>query len=311
MFGLRRKPPVVRPRLIYSRAYGFEWGQHIFPVAKYRLVAERLVRDGLAAAGDFEEPSPVTREQLLLVHGETYLDLLDNLTATPEMGIKLFEVPCSQDVLDMFRLMTGGSILAGRRAVEWGAAANLGGGFHHAFADRGEGFCLLNDIAVAIRVLQAERVIRRAAVIDVDLHQGNGTARIFQGDASVFTFSIHQENNYPAKERSTLDIGLADGTGDEEYLRRLETALPALLDGDRPELVVYQGGADPFERDRLGDLKLTKPGLRRRDEMVFAACRSRRIPILVTLGGGYADDVDDVVDIHVATIAALQDAMTK
>ncbi len=311
IFGLGKKRVAARPRLVWAPGYTLEFGAHIFPIAKYRMTAERLRAEGIARTEDFEEPRAATVEELLTVHSEGYLQCLEDLTETPEQAIRRFEVPCSRNVLDAFRLAVGGTILASRRALEFGGAANLGGGFHHAFADRGEGFCLLNDIAVAIRVLQGERRIRRAAVIDVDVHQGNGTARIFEGDDTVFTFSIHQENNYPVKERSRLDIGLRDRTGDEEYLERLGAALPQILDGHAPELVLYQGGADPFERDQLGGLKLSKPALRQRDELVFMACRERRIPIAVTLGGGYAEDIEDVVDIHVATIQELGHALSR
>ncbi len=298
-----------RPRLVWSPAYTFDWGLHVFPVQKYRMVAEELKKEGVAGADDFETPVPATRTELATVHTPAYLERLEALTGTEDGGVSEFEVPCTRLVLDTFKLATGGTILAARRALECGSAANLSGGFHHAFADRGEGFCLLNDLAVAIRVLQGEGRLRRAAVIDVDLHQGNGTARIFQDDPDVFTFSIHQEHNYPIKERSRLDIGLRDGARDDEYLDRLREAVPRILDGHRPELVVYQGGADPFERDRLGGLKLTKPGLRRRDELVFGEARKRGIPVVVTLGGGYAEEIEDVVDIHVATVRALGEAL--
>jgi acetoin utilization deacetylase AcuC-like enzyme len=179
-----------------------------------------------------------------------------------------------------------------------GAGINVGGGFHHAYADMASGFCYINDLAVAIRVLQRDGLVRRAAVVDCDLHQGNGTAVIFQGDPDVFTFSIHQENLYPVKERSDLDIGLDDFTEDEEYLVRLEGALPRVLDEHRPEIVLYQAGADPYREDQLGSLRLTVQGLERRDRLVLEGCARRDIPSVVTLGGGYARKVSDTIAIH-------------
>jgi acetoin utilization deacetylase AcuC-like enzyme len=204
---------------------------------------------------------------------------------------------------DGFRLMTGGTIAAAAAALEDGRAAHLGGGLHHAFANHGEGFCPLNDVAVAIRVLQ--RSVRRAAVVDLDVHHGNGTAMIFERDESVFTFSMHQQHNYPFfKPRGDLDIGLEDGAGDARYLALLSDALPHVL-ASGPDLIVYLAGADPFENDRLGGLRLTKPGLAERDRLVIAAARSAGVPLVVVLAGGYAADVRDTVDIHVATIEAL------
>jgi acetoin utilization deacetylase AcuC-like enzyme len=198
-------------------------------------------------------------------------------------------------------LTAGGSIVACRKALERGISANIGGGLHHAFADQAAGFCYINDIAVGIRAAQAEGLIERAAVIDCDLHQGNGTARIFEGDDSVFTFSMHQENLYPAKEKSDLDIGLPDGTGDDLYLSKLMKALPEVLDRAEPELVVYQAGADPYAEDQLGNLTLSLEGLRDRDRLVLGACHERGIPTVITLGGGYARKPADTVTIHATT----------
>ena len=203
-------------------------------------------------------------------------------------------------------LSAGGTILAGRLALEGGWAMHLGGGFHHAFADKAEGFCYINDLAVGVRALQREGRISRAAVVDCDLHQGNGTARIFSGDDAVFTFSIHQRDLYPAKERSDLDIHLADGTGDDAYLTLLENALPQVFES-RPNLVLYQAGADPYRDDLLGSLALTMEGLRERDRMVFTACRAAGVPAAGTLGGGDARRVDDTVAIHLGTCLAARE----
>ena len=198
--------------------------------------------------------------------------------------------------------MVGGTILSAERALDAGVSIHLGGGFHHAFADHGEGFCMFNDVAVALRRLQHDSRVRRAAVVDCDVHHGNGTAMIFAGDAGVFTFSIHQQHNYPSwKPPSDLDIGLPDGTRDDAYLGKLDEGLHAVF-RHRPEVVAYVAGADPFKEDQLGGLSLTKEGLRRRDRMVFDACRNAGTPVFVTLAGGYARRVEDTVDIHLATI---------
>jgi acetoin utilization deacetylase AcuC-like enzyme len=295
--------PAAQPRFFYSDHYTLDWGGHVFPTQKYRRIKERLLAEGHARPEQFAEPLPANREELRRAHTESYLARLMKFTETPELGLYEFEAPCTRAVLDAFEWMAGGTIAAGRAALDTGLCFNLGGGFHHAFAHKGEGFCAINDIAVAIRVLQAEGRIRRAAVIDLDLHQGNGTAKIFEGDVNVFTFSIHQENNYPVKQRSSLDIGLPDYTGDDAYLAALAGALPRVL-ASRPELVVYVAGADPFEEDQLGLLKLTKKGLLARDKLVFTSCLQAGVAVVPTLAGGYARDFEDVVDIHVQMVRA-------
>lgn len=287
----------------YSPAYLLDWGDHVFPVRKYERVAERLKAAGL----ELREPVPATDSELLLVHTPEYLRHLELMTSTPDLGYYEFEVPCTAKVLQTFRAATGGTIQAARLALDEGAAGNVSGGFHHAFAGHGEGFCLINDLAVAVRVLQAERRIRTAAIVDLDLHQGNGTAHIFEGDPSVYTFSMHQENNYPLKQRSTWDIGLDDYTGDAPYLDRLRAAMPRILDSFQPDLVLYQAGADPFEEDKLGLLKLTINGLAERDRIVYRECRSRKIPVATTLGGGYARRIEDVVAIHFNSLNLLNE----
>ncbi|HEY3226118.1 MAG TPA: histone deacetylase [Planctomycetota bacterium] len=287
----------------YSSRYEPDWPDHVFPTEKYRLVAERL----RAAGATLVEPEPATRDQLLLVHTPEYLDRLERMTEMPELGYAEFEVPCTRKTVESFKLSAGGSILAARRALEDGVAGNVGGGFHHAFAGHGEGFCLINDLAVLIRVLQKEGRIRRAAVIDLDLHQGNGTAHIFRDDPSVYTFSMHQEHNYPVKERSTWDIGLDDYTADDEYLAHLREAVPKILDLHKPDLVVYQAGADCYEEDKLGLLKLTKGGIAERDRTVYRECRRRKIPVAATLGGGYPRRTEDAVEIHSKTLLLLDE----
>lgn len=286
-------------RAVYSPRYELSLPGHVWPTAKYRLIAERL-----AGAVDLVDPSPASWDELALVHTPEYLDKLRSNRLT--FGdIVTLELPWTPELADAFRLMVGGTCDAARAALEDGRAAHIGGGLHHAYAGHGEGFCPLNDIAVAIRVLQNGRRIGRAAVVDCDVHHGNGTAAIFAGDPTVFTFSIHQQHNYPAdKPASSLDIGLEDGAGDARYLSELRAALPQVLDS-RPDLLVYVAGADPYERDMLGGLSLTKEGLAARDEAVVAAASAAGVPIVLVLAGGYAENVADTVEIQAATVRAL------
>jgi acetoin utilization deacetylase AcuC-like enzyme len=265
---------------------------------KFERVLAELVATGAIRADDVQEPAPASRAELELVHTRAYLDDLFALRHTPRTAAS--ELPLSREIVSAYALAAGGTTLAAREALARGAAINLGGGFHHAFADMASGFCYLNDLAIALRVLEREGRYDRAAVVDVDLHQGNGTARIFRDDPRVFTFSIHQEHLYPVKERSRLDIGLDDFTGDEEYLARLADGLEQVW-ASRPDLVLVQAGADPFEDDQLGSLRLTLAGLERRDRMVLEGCAERRIPVAVTLGGGYSRRFEDLVRIHVTT----------
>jgi acetoin utilization deacetylase AcuC-like enzyme len=303
-------------KVFHSPRYDIFLPGHIWPTAKYRLIAERLRQSDRAEAFTIVEPSEASWEDLALVHTREYLEKLRFDRLTPE-EIATLELPWRPGMADAFRLMTGGTIAAAAAALDEGRAAHVGGGLHHAFANHGEGFCPLNDIAVAIRVLQASSTgspgagpaarVRRAAVVDLDVHQGNGTAMIFDGDASVFTFSMHQQHNYPVfKPRSDLDVGLENGTGDDRYLALLASALPRVF-ASRPELVVYVAGADPFGGDRLGGLALTKAGLAERDRLVLDAARTAHVPLVTVLAGGYAADVTDTVDVHVATIRAMLD----
>jgi acetoin utilization deacetylase AcuC-like enzyme len=287
---MSRPAPVV-----YSPEYECDIGHHVFPTQKFRLVRDGLIAAGLLEAGDVICPEPAPREDLLLVHAAEYLDDLERLRWTPRT--RMSELPLTAGVVRAYVLAAGGTTRAAREALTRRFGVHLGGGFHHAFAALASGFCYVNDLAVAIRVLQREGRIRRAAVVDCDLHQGNGTAHVFQGDDSVFTFSIHQEHLYPVKERGDLDIGLENGAGDEEFNARLAAALPAVWE-HRPELVLYQAGADPYEDDQLGSLRLTIEGLRARDRLVLEGCAERGIPAAVTLGGGYARRVSDTVRIH-------------
>jgi len=288
--------------LVYSPNYHADIGPHVFPIEKYRLVAEALQQRHGVPPSAFIVPAPATREQLLRVHTERYLDDLANLRWTPRTLYS--ELPLNKEIVALSILVCGGTICAATSALQSGVAVHLGGGFHHAFAERAEGFCYLNDLAVAIRDMQAQKKIRKAMVIDCDLHQGNGTAKIFQKDSEVFTFSIHQFDLYPFKEESDRDIHLPIGVRDDEYLRYLQQHVPALLDDFKPELILYQAGADPYEHDQLGHLKLTIAGLAERDRLIFQWARERHIPIAATLGGGYAYRTLDTVAIHTNTAIA-------
>ena len=287
--------------IIYSPQYELDLGGHIWPTTKYRLVAERLIAEGVARPGGFVAPAPCSWEDLALVHTPEYLRKIRD-DALSEEEIRTLELPWVPGLVDGFRLMTGGTCVAAELALGSGLSMHLGGGLHHAFPNHGEGFCLFNDVAVAIRRLQRAGRIARAAVVDCDVHHGNRTARIFEWDPSVFTFSIHQQHNYPLfKPRGDLDVGLSDGAGDTEYLSALAAALPAVM-GSSPDLVVYLAGADPFVHDRLGGLRLTFEGLRRRDRAVFDTAGAASVPVAVVLAGGYAIDVEDTVRVHVGTV---------
>jgi len=287
--------------VVYSPRYHIDIGRHVFPTRKYQLVYARLLSAGIIAPSDVVAPQPASWEELALAHTHEYLAKLRDGSLTDEEAAQL-ELPWSLEMVDGFRTMVGGTIETARLAVAARAVvAHIGGGLHHAFANHGEGFCAFNDVAVAIRVLQREGV-ERVGVIDLDVHHGNGTAFIFESDPRVFTFSMHQQHNYPMwKPRGSLDIGLADGTGDSEYLGLLKDALPAVM-ASAPDLLFYLAGADPYEDDQLGGLRLTRDGLRARDRLVIQQARQGSVPMAVVLAGGYARSVDDTVNIHVATV---------
>ena len=287
-------------KVVYSPRYEISLPGHIWPTSKYRLIADHLRAN---PAFVFVEPEPASWDDLALVHTPEYLHKLrDGMTMD---DIATLELPWQPEFADGFRLMAGGTIDAGRAALADGLAAHLGGGLHHAFANHGEGFCPVNDVAIAIRVLQREARSSRIAIVDLDVHHGNGTAMIFGRDEAVFTFSMHQQLNYPFyKPPGDLDIGMEDGTRDMRYLELLSDALPRVLD-HRPDIIFYLAGADPYEGDRLGGLRLTKAGLAQRDRLVVAAARVAGVPLVTVLAGGYASNVHDTVDIHVATIEAM------
>jgi acetoin utilization deacetylase AcuC-like enzyme len=327
-------------KLIYSEAYYLPIGEHVFPAEKYRRVRDRLLAAGVAEARDFLEPEPATDQDILLVHKPEYVNKLKTGTLSPREEMEL-EVPFSPELVRAFWLAAGGSILAARQALADRVSVNIGGGFHHAFPDHGEGFCMIHDVAVAIRRLQRDDQIRTAMTVDCDVHQGNGTAAIFAGTRTasallpsagastlessslgpsrpgkirgahagdVFTISLHQHNNYPQwKPPSSIDVDLPDGVGDDDYLAWLDNALSSGLRQFEPDLLCYIAGADPYREDQLGGLSLTIEGLKRRDELVFRVARARDIPVMVTFAGGYARNVEDTVTIHCNTVVAAKE----
>ncbi len=289
---------------VYHDLYDLQFGDHVFPTVKYKLVRQLLIDKGILNPDEVFTPEPASDEDVALVHTEEWIRKLKFGTIT-YADIMRLEIPYSQQVVRAFWLAAGGTILAARLALERGIGFNIGGGFHHAFPNHGEGFCAIHDVAIAVRRLQKDGLVRRAMVIDTDVHHGNGTAAIFAGDASVFTLSIHQRDNYPEiKPPSSLDIHVEDNVGDSEYLRRLSEACNIAIPGFRPDIVFYVAGADPYCQDQLGGLNLTFDGLRERDRMVFERAARERIPVVVTLAGGYAIELHDTVRIHAATAEA-------
>ena len=284
--------------IVYSPQYLADLQGHVFPIEKYRLIVERLEAEGIL--GEVVEPQAATREELELVHTPEYLD--DLLVARWTARTSSSEMALTEEIARAFLLGAGGSITAARLALERGGPAmNVGGGLHHAFPDHAEGFCYINDVALAVRMMLHEGRVERAAVIDCDLHQGNGTAVIFAEDARVFTFSIHEEHLYPVKQRSDLDVGLPSFAGDDVYLPPLSKYVPQILEKHRPQFVAYVAGADPYAGYQLGSLQLTLEGLAERDRIVLGGCRERGIPIVILLAGGYAARTEDTVTIHANT----------
>jgi acetoin utilization deacetylase AcuC-like enzyme len=297
-----------RFKFVYSSSYWMlNTGKHIFPVRKYRILYERLLELG-ARKESFLLPEPPSDEDVLRVHTAKYLRKLKTETLST-LEIQALEIPFSPELVRFALLSTGGTALAASEALKNGIAVHIGGGFHHAFPDHGEGFCVLNDIAVAAAKLLAEGRIRKAMIVDCDLHQGNGTAAVFAGDSRVFTFSIHQMDIYPSeKVASSLDVGLWSGDGDGAYLAALREHFPRLYAEFRPDLVIYVAGADPYRGDQLGGLDMTIEGLRERDAIVIGEARKLKVPVAVVLAGGYASKVEDTVAIHLNTIKTAQKA---
>ena len=298
-------------KLVYHERYDLNLGPHVFPSQKFRLIYEMLLRESIAVPQDFLRPDPASDEDILRVHTPDWLRKLK--TGTLAAGeVMLLEVPYSPELVEAVWLAAGGTILAAQSALGDGFGSNLSGGFHHAYPGHGEGFCAIHDVAVAIRKLQSDGAVKKAMVVDTDVHHGNGTAAIFRNDPTVFTISIHQENNYPAqKPPSSIDLNMADRADDDEYLGVLIPAVQQALDEFRPDILFYVGGADPYCEDQLGGLALTKEGLKQRDRKVFEEARHRRIPVATTLAGGYAQRVEDTVRIHVNTILAAKEVAEK
>ena len=322
-------------KLVYSDDYFLPIGAHVFPAEKYQRIQKRLLETTVAEAGDFVAPKPASDQDILLVHTPQYVQKLKTGTLSAREELEM-EIPYSPELVRAFWLAAGGSMLAADYALNDGVAINIGGGFHHAFPDHGEGFCMIHDVAVAIRRMQRDDKIRTAMTVDCDVHQGNGTAAIFAGvrvpsaplpsvsgstlttslpakirsahAGDVFTISLHQENNYPAwKPPSSIDVDLPDEIGDDDYLAWLDNALSSGLRQFEPELICYIAGADPYREDQLGGLNLTIEGLKKRDELVFRVAKARGIPVMVTYAGGYARKVDDTVTIHCNTVVAAKE----
>ncbi len=293
-------------KFVYSRdSWMVDIGQHVFPLQKYRLIYENLLMMG-ARKDRFLRSRAATDEEVRLVHTPRYLERL-RAGDLDQAEVAALEMRFSPELVRFARLAVGGTILTVRKALEDGLAVHIGGGFHHAFPDHGEGFCVLNDVAVSVAGMIAERRIRRAMIVDMDVHQGNGTAAAFAGRNDVFTFSLHQMDVYPAeKPAGSLDVGLWSGDGDETYLEAVRAHIPRVYEEFRPDLVLYLAGADPYEKDRLGGLKLTKTGLKERDKIVLVHARRLGIPVAIVLGGGYASEIEDTVDIHLNTIRIAQ-----
>jgi acetoin utilization deacetylase AcuC-like enzyme len=289
-------------RVVYSDEYDVDIGPHVFQTQKYRLIRQRLITEGLLSEDDFEFPELPSDEDILLVHSREYLNKLKNGTLSAEEIFRL-ELPYSKNLVRASYLCANGTVKSCRIALEKGVGVHIGGGFHHAFRNHGEGFCVLNDIAIAIKKMMRESSINKAMTIDCDLHQGNGTADIFKDDKNVFTFSIHQQNNYPFyKPMSDMDIGLDDYTSDKVYLGELHKHIPKIISDFKPQLILYLAGADPYKDDQIGNLSLSIDGLKRRDEFIFETARNFKVPIAVVLAGGYAVKVEDTITIHFNTV---------
>jgi len=327
-------------KLVYSDDYYLPIGSHVFPAEKYKCIHDRLLASGVAEPADFVTPRAATDQDVLLVHTPQYVEKLKTGTLSTREQLEL-EVPYSPELVRAFWLAAGGSILAADHALNDGMGISIGGGFHHAFPDHGEGFCVIHDVAVAIRRMQRDGKIRTAMTVDCDVHQGNGTAAIFAGTRipsepqasvpsfmvhpsritqtrtrsahveDVFTISLHQQNNYPSfKPPSSLDLNLPDEIEDADYLGCLGNALSLGLSEFKPELICYLAGADPYREDQLGGLSLTIEGLKERDALVFRLAKAEGIPVMVTLAGGYAMKLEDTIKIHCNTVIAAKEVMS-
>ena len=289
-------------KIAYSPIYKYELPEgHRFPMIKYELIPEQLLYEGSVTEDHFFHPDKLADELILLTHTSEYLNKLNNLTLDRK-EVRKIGFPVAKTLIDRGKYIANGTLQCARYAMEHGCAMNIAGGTHHSFADRGEGFCIYNDIAISSNILLSEGVTKKILVVDLDVHQGNGTAKIFENDDRVFTFSMHGERNYPTrKETSNLDIGLPDKTKDGLYLSRLKDTLPRLIEKVEPDMIFYLSGVDIIESDKLGRLSITKEGCKERDKYVFQTCRSNNIPVAVSMGGGYSPKISDIVDAHANT----------
>ena len=294
-------------QVFYTPRYYADIGEgHVFPIRKFELVRDRLLAEGTLHPAELQEPEPATLGDVLLVHTHDYVSRLCSGDLTPK-EIRRLGLPWSESLVRRSFYATGGTIAAANAALAEGYSSNLAGGTHHSFADRGEGFCVLNDVAIAIRAMRARKLIHRAAIVDCDVHQGNGTATIFAGDVDTFTFSIHGANNYPLfKADSTLDVELPDLTSDHEYLAALSNNLPAVFRHD-PDIIFCLAGADPYAGDKLGRLAVSIEGLRKRDAFVLSECYDREVPVVTVMSGGYGKDINDTIEIHCNTIRVVKE----
>jgi acetoin utilization deacetylase AcuC-like enzyme len=294
-------------QVFYTPRYYADIGPgHVFPIRKFELVRDKLLAEGTLEPAEIVEPAPAPLEDVLLVHTTDYVSRLCSGNLSPK-EIRRLGLPWSESLVQRSFYAVGGTLAATRASLAAGYSSNLAGGTHHSFPERGEGFCVLNDVAIAIRAMRERKLFQRAAIVDCDVHQGNGTATIFAGDMDTFTFSIHGANNYPLfKAESTLDVELADGTSDTEYLETLAKHLPSVFAAE-PEIVFYLAGADPYRGDKLGRLAVSIDGLRERDAYVLRECYEREVPIVTVMSGGYGKDINDTVEIHCNTIRMVKE----
>jgi acetoin utilization deacetylase AcuC-like enzyme len=289
-------------RIAYSPIYKYNLPEgHRFPMEKYSLLPEQLLYQGIVEESVFFYPEPLKDEEILLTHTKEYLEKL-NGNSLSKKEARAIGFPIRPELIWRGKHISNGTYQCAKYALKEGAALNIAGGTHHAFADRGEGFCIFNDFAIAANLLLHRGEVKKILIIDLDVHQGNGNAKIFNGDSRVFTFSVHGAKNYPLKkEKSDLDVGVPNGIEDKDYLRLIERYVPQLVEAVEPELIFYLAGVDVLETDKLGRLKLTKEGCRKRDQIVFEAARKNDVPIAVSMGGGYSHRISDIVDAHANT----------
>lgn len=295
-------------KIAFSPIYKYELPQgHRFPMEKYELLPEQLLYEGTVEQDNFFAPSPLQESTILLAHEAAYWEKLKTLNLTRK-EIRAIGFPLSENLVRRGTYIANGTVHCALYAQEYGVAMNIAGGTHHSFTNRGEGFCLLNDIAIAAHYLLTNDKAKNILIVDLDVHQGNGTAQIFKSEDRVFTFSMHGAKNYPLrKETSDLDIGLPDKTEDNRYLQILENTLPLLLDQVEPDFIFYLSGVDVLETDKLGRLSLSLEGCKRRDKMVFEQCKKNGIPVAVSMGGGYSKRLSDIVDAHANTFRVAQE----